>query len=175
MHYDLRTIALHWLTAGLVIALWTIGQTADFIPRGPWRGAYWSLHFVLGFLFVAVLLVRIVWRGSGGRRLPPAESGLLQLIAVATYYLLYALMIAVAGLGVANAFAHGVSIFASCTCRGSPAVSLDTRSAIGMNWPLTVCSLWRPCMPLPGSRIIISGTTACCRECCRTMLCAKSK
>ncbi len=111
MHYDSRTIALHWLTAGLVIALWTIGQTADFIPRGPWRGAYWSLHFVLGFLFVAVLLVRIVWRGSGGRRLPPAESGLLQLIAVATHYLLYALMIAVAGLGVANAFAHGVSIF----------------------------------------------------------------
>ena len=111
MRYDSRTIALHWLTAGLVVALWTIGQTADFIPRGPLRDAYWSLHFVLGFLFAAVLLARIVWRGSGGRHLPPADSGPLQLIATATHYLLYALMIAVAGLGVANAFAHGVSIF----------------------------------------------------------------
>lgn len=111
MRYDLRTIALHWVTAGLVIALWTIGQTADFIPRGPLRGAYWSLHFTLGFLFVAVLLVRIVWRGSGGSHLPPAERGILQIIATSTHYLLYALMIAVAALGLANAFAHGVSLF----------------------------------------------------------------
>ncbi len=111
MRYDSRTIALHWVTAGLVIALWTIGQTADFIPRGPLRGAYWSLHFTLGFLFVAVLLVQIVWRGSGGSHLPPAERGILQIIATSTHYLLYALMIAVAALGLANAFAHGVSIF----------------------------------------------------------------
>ncbi len=111
MRYDSRTIALHWLTAGLVIALWVIGQTADFIPRGPLRGAYWSLHFTLGFLFVAVLLVRIVWRGSGGSHLPPAESGPLQIAATGTHYLLYALFIAVAALGVANAFAHGISIF----------------------------------------------------------------
>jgi cytochrome b561 len=111
MRYDSRTIALHWLTAGLVIVLWVIGQTADFFPRGPARGAYWSVHFVLGFFFVVVLVLRIVWRGSGGRHLPPAESGLLQRVATGTHYLLYALMIAAAALGLANAFARGVAIF----------------------------------------------------------------
>ena len=33
--YDATTIALHWLTAGLVVLLWIIGQTADWAPRGP--------------------------------------------------------------------------------------------------------------------------------------------
>ncbi|QAY96117.1 cytochrome B [Methylovirgula ligni] len=111
MHYDSRTIALHWTTAGLVLILWTIGQTADFIPRGPFRGAYWSAHFLLGFIFVAVLLTRILWRSSGGKRLPPADSGALQVISKTTHYLLYALLVIVAALGLANAFAHGVSIF----------------------------------------------------------------
>ncbi len=28
------TIMLHWTTAVLVVLLWTIGQTIDFVPRG---------------------------------------------------------------------------------------------------------------------------------------------
>jgi cytochrome b561 len=111
MRYDARTIALHWTTAGLVLVLWIIGQTSDLLPRGPLRSAYWSLHFALGFLLVVVLLVRIVWRGSGGKRLPPADSGLLGVVSQATHYLLYALLLTTAGLGVTNAFVRGVSIF----------------------------------------------------------------
>jgi len=111
MRYDLRTIALHWATVALVLILWTIGQTADFVPRGPWRSAYWSLHFLFGFVFVAVLIFRIFWRSGEGRRLPPADKGILQFISAGTHYLLYALLVVVASLGVINAFAHGSSIF----------------------------------------------------------------
>ena len=111
MRYDSKTIALHWATVALVLILWTIGQTADMLPRGPWRGAYWSLHFFLGFVFVAVLLLRIFWRSGRGTRLPPADKGILRTLAISTHYLLYALLVIVALLGIANAFAHGVSIF----------------------------------------------------------------
>jgi cytochrome b561 len=111
MHYDRATIALHWATAGLVLVLWTIGQTADLIPRGTLRHSYWSLHFLFGFFFVVVLLARICWRVGSGKRLPPADRGVLQLAAVGMHYLLYALLVVVASLGLTNAFAHGVSIF----------------------------------------------------------------
>ncbi len=37
--YDQATIRVHWTTAALVVALWMIGQTADWFPRGPLRGA----------------------------------------------------------------------------------------------------------------------------------------
>lgn len=111
MRYDTRTIVLHWATAVLVVVLWVIGQTDDFIPKGAPHRAYWSLHFVLGFILAAVLVARIVWRSTGGTRLPPASGGVLQIIAQATHYLLYALLIVVVTLGIANAFVHGVSIF----------------------------------------------------------------
>jgi cytochrome b561 len=112
MHYDRTTIALHWVTAGLVIVLWTIGQTADLVPHGALRYSYWSLHFLMGFIFAVVLLARIIWRAGSGKRLPPADRGVLWFAGVATHYLLYAMLIVVAGLGIANAFARGISVFA---------------------------------------------------------------
>ena len=36
--YDSATIRFHWTTAFLVVALWLVGQTADWFPRGPARG-----------------------------------------------------------------------------------------------------------------------------------------
>ena len=38
VRYDPTTIWLHWLTLGAIIILWLIGQTADWVPRGPFRG-----------------------------------------------------------------------------------------------------------------------------------------
>ena len=35
--YDSRTITLHWLTAVLVVGLWTLGETIDFFPKGAPR------------------------------------------------------------------------------------------------------------------------------------------
>ena len=48
---DLRPNArfdFHWTSAALIAALWVVGQTADWFPRGPLRGAAWSTHFTLG-------------------------------------------------------------------------------------------------------------------------------
>lgn len=109
--YDRATIALHWATAMLVVALWVIGQTADWLPRGPGRSAYWSTHVVAGFALAAVLLGRLAWRAGAGRVLPLADRGALHVLAKTTHLLLYVLLLAVVGLGVLNAFVRGWSVY----------------------------------------------------------------
>jgi cytochrome b561 len=105
------TITLHWLTAVLVVLLWTIGQTIDFAPKGGVRVDYRSLHMVLGATLGIVLIVRLVWRITRGGMLPALHQGLLLVVARATHWLLYALMLLTVGLGVTNVWARGDSIF----------------------------------------------------------------
>ena len=109
--YDRTTIALHWTTAALVIVLWIIGQTADWFPHGWINRDYWSIHVVLGFALALVIAWRLVWRSTGGRRLPPADAGALNVVAQATHYGLYLLLLAVIVLGVINAFVRGYNLF----------------------------------------------------------------
>ena len=109
--YDATTIALHWCTAALVVALWLIGQTADWTPRGAIRTNYWSIHVLFGFALFIVLGWRMLWRAVRGRRLPPADSGVMHLLAEATHYALYALLVATVALGIVNAFLRGYSLF----------------------------------------------------------------
>ena len=109
--YDRTTISLHWITAGLVIVLWIIGQTADWFPDGPINTDYWSIHVVLGFALAGVIACRIFWRNSRGRRLPPADAGVLHAVAKATHYGLYLLLLVVIVLGITNAFVRGYNLF----------------------------------------------------------------
>ena len=109
--YDPTTIWLHWMTVGLIGALWAIGQTADWIPRGPFRSGVWSIHVVLGFATAFVLLTRIAWRAQFGRVLPPADTGVLHAVAKATHYILYVLLSAVVVLGIVDASYRGFNLF----------------------------------------------------------------
>jgi len=111
MHYDLTTIRLHWITVILVTLLWLIGQTANMIPNGAIQDAYWSMHVLLGFLLVFVLICRFLWRASAGHTLLPADDGVSQTIAKMSHYLLYSLMLLVTALGLLNAFIRGYDIF----------------------------------------------------------------
>ena len=58
--YDRRTIVLHWLTATLVLALWIVGQTIDFFPKGAPGVTVRSLHIMAG----ALLALVVAWRGE---------------------------------------------------------------------------------------------------------------
>jgi cytochrome b561 len=110
-NYDRTTISLHWITAGLVVVLWIIGQTADWFPDGPLNTDYWSIHVVFGFALAIMIAGRIIWRNSGGRRLPAADTGVLHVVAKATHYGLYLLLLAVVALGIINAFVRGYNLF----------------------------------------------------------------
>lgn len=111
MVFDRTTISLHWATAALVPSLWIIGQTADWIPDGPVKTAVWSIHVTMGFAFAGLLAARIAWRALSGRRLPPAGSGAPQVLAKATHYLLYGVLIVVTLSGLINAFVRGYNMF----------------------------------------------------------------
>jgi cytochrome b561 len=109
--YDRATIGLHWLTAALVAALWVLGQTADWFPKGPVRGVVWSTHFTLGFLLAGVWIARLVWRLRGGQRLPGVGPAYAVKLSAAVHGLLYLIIAFVIVVGVGNLYAHGQNIW----------------------------------------------------------------
>lgn len=111
LRHNATIIRLHWLTAALVGLLWLIGQTIDFAPSGPLRVGYRSVHIVLGAALAVVLLVRIGWRLRHDGMLPPLDSGLRLYAAKAIHLVLYALLGLVVGLGLANTWVRGDSLF----------------------------------------------------------------
>lgn len=111
LHYDRLTLALHWLTAFLVAEQWIGAQLLDEFAEGAPRIAARSVHISLGLFLGLVILVRIAWRATRGRKLPPADRGFLQLIANATHRLLYALLIAIVPVGIFLVAVRGDNIF----------------------------------------------------------------
>ena len=111
MTYDRATIGFHWLTAALVAALWVIGQTADWFPKGAARGVVWSTHFTLGFLLALIWIARLVWRLRGGRRLPAVGPAYAVKLSAAVHGLLYLIIAFVIAVGVVNLYAHGQNIW----------------------------------------------------------------
>jgi cytochrome b561 len=109
--YDKASIALHWLTAWLVSTLWVLGQCIDFFPRGTPRIAARSTHITLGVVLLVVLLVRVIWRSTSGRRLPMAVSGWLGVTAKVIHYGLYVLVALAVGVGIFTAWVRGDNIF----------------------------------------------------------------
>ncbi|HEV2441284.1 MAG TPA: cytochrome b/b6 domain-containing protein [Steroidobacteraceae bacterium] len=109
--YDGVSIALHWLTAGLVVVLWTLGQTIDFFPKGAPKIDARSVHITLGATLGIVLIVRMIWRASAGRRLPLANSGWLGVTAKVVHYGLYLLVGVTVALGIFNAWQRGDVLF----------------------------------------------------------------
>lgn len=109
--YDRRTIALHWLTAVLVIGLWLLGQTIDWFPKGVPRAIARSIHIALGVGLAFVLIRRIWWRMAGGVHLPQAGSSAFDTIATLTHKFLYLLLVGTILLGIANAWIRGDTLF----------------------------------------------------------------
>jgi len=110
--YDRVSIALHWITASLVLVLWSIGQTIDLVPKGPQRTDYISLHIVFGVLLGLVVIVRLVRYLTGQvKPPPPVDHGFLLYVAKFTHGLLYVLLIAAIALGVKLTWVRGDLVF----------------------------------------------------------------
>lgn len=109
--YDGVSILLHWLTAALVATLWALGQTIDFFPKGAPKIDARSVHITLGATLAVVLIARILWRASAGRRLPLANRGWLGAAARVVHYGLYLLVGVTVTLGIFNAWQRGDVLF----------------------------------------------------------------
>jgi len=60
--YTRVAILLHWTTALLVAALFTIGWYMVELPKGPARGETFALHKSLGLTVFLLTLWRLSWR-----------------------------------------------------------------------------------------------------------------
>jgi cytochrome b561 len=110
LRYDANTIALHWVTAVLVVLMWVSGQTIDWLGH-DWSQLLRSIHICIGLTLAVVLGVRLVWRVTSGRSLPDADPGLMQTVARMTHYLLYVVACGTVALGVTSAWVRGDTVF----------------------------------------------------------------
>ena len=110
--YDNVAIALHWTTALLVVVLFGLAETWNWLARGT-RDSMQSLHISLGVLLAAVIIARLVWRWLPGHQVSPLQAGWVQTASKSVHYLLYLLLVAQVGLGFAFRWAQGhpVSFF----------------------------------------------------------------
>jgi cytochrome b561 len=108
-NYDNVAIALHWATAVLVLIQFALAVTWDYFSRETRQGLE-GLHVSFGVLLAAVIAVRIIWRLIPAHRRPAIVSGWVKLASQTVYYLLYALLVAQAGLGFAFRWAQGHTV-----------------------------------------------------------------
>lgn len=109
--YDRATMLFHWLTALLVSFQWLGAQTIDWFPRGPLRVDARSVHITVGALLAILLVARLLWRVTNGRQLPAASGALLHIVAKATHWALYGLLLAMVSVGLFLTWARGDSLF----------------------------------------------------------------
>jgi cytochrome b561 len=109
--YDATTIFFHWATAALVAVQWLGAQVIDLFPSRALRVDARSVHIAGGVLLALVLVARLAWRATAGRRLQPADAGLLEVLAKLTHWAMYALLVAMVLVGLFLVWARGDSIF----------------------------------------------------------------
>nr|WP_230975460.1 cytochrome b/b6 domain-containing protein [Acetobacter garciniae] len=113
------TILLHWLTAGLVFALFGLGETWDLVQH-PTHHIMVVAHMTAGLALVAVLAVRIGWRLTKGRKFASSGSAMATRLGHCMDYTLYALLVAEACLGFAWRWGAGRTLSFFTLQLGSP-------------------------------------------------------
>jgi len=123
---------LHWLMAALIVAQFVVAYLMPHIGRDTKPDTIINLHFSLGVVILAVVIVRLIWRWTHGEPapldgIPPWQTR----SARAVHTVLYVLLLVIPILGWMNASWRGfdVNVFGLFTLpRLMPA------RAPGFNW-----------------------------------------
>lgn len=112
LRYNDGAIAIHWVTALLVVAQIYIGFVFAGMERGPERGEWFTWHKTLGAAILALSLIRLGWRLA--HKPPPYPESLPHWERVAATWnhrLFYFLLIALplTGLATISAGESGVT------------------------------------------------------------------
>jgi cytochrome b561 len=115
LHWGLAARWFHWIGAAVVAVLLGHGWWMTHQAVREQRFVNYGLHADLGYIFLALLLVRFIWKLINPTPDLPADSrGWERLLAHVVHWLLYALMgVAVMlGWGLAGTFRRPVGHFA---------------------------------------------------------------
>lgn len=100
--YGAVAVALHWVSAAAIIALFVLGFAANGAADDARETALLRLHVPLGLLVLALTLARLAWAFLDRRPAPPPDLPRWQdRAARSVHVLLYGLVLAIGGSGVA--------------------------------------------------------------------------
>jgi len=108
VRHDPVTIALHWITAFLVLAQFASAHVWDLLEKGtPLRIDLIMMHLAFGILLAVTMVLRIGWRLLKRDRLPSAVHGLQKLASSAVHMVLYALLAGQVAVGLMFSWSTG--------------------------------------------------------------------
>jgi cytochrome b561 len=91
--YTRTAVALHWLIAVLIFAVFPLGVYMHGLPLSPYKLRLFSYHKWIGVTVFMLAVLRVTWRAT---HLPPSMPGTMadweKLAAHATHYALYVLI-----------------------------------------------------------------------------------
>ena len=96
--HDGLSIALHWATAALVFLQFGLAETWGFFPKAD-RDLLIIGHMSFGLVLAAVIVLRIFWRLTFGRKSFETGQDLIGYIARMMHHALYVLIVAEVALG----------------------------------------------------------------------------
>ena len=112
--YDNVAMALHWLMALGIIALWLAGHMVELLPKGPVRTEVIGVHKSVGVIILVLAVGRLAWRFTHIQPpLPASMPPWERLLAHAGHLGLYLLMVAIPldGIVMSQGGGHAVSVF----------------------------------------------------------------
>jgi cytochrome b561 len=104
--YDGVSIALHWVSAALIVALFALALLWEDFPR-PVRQQMIGLHLSLGILLIVTLAWRIIWRLTPGHQVAAAATGWMEKASKAVQGVLYLLLVGQVVLGLVARWTAG--------------------------------------------------------------------
>jgi cytochrome b561 len=106
--FDRTTRLMHWLTAGLMLVVFVLAFSIDIVTSRSSHMAFLQLHRSIGLTIWVLTMARFVWRCFAKYPNWPSDmSRTMQVLAMASEYGLYALLLTQPILGLLQTNAHG--------------------------------------------------------------------
>jgi cytochrome b561 len=87
---------LHWLIVVLIVVMAYLGLTMTDLPNNPYKIRLYALHKSIGLSLLALVILRLLWRGYTGAPRPlPGIPAWQERVASLTHFALYVLLLAI--------------------------------------------------------------------------------
>jgi cytochrome b561 len=108
--YDRAAIALHWITALLIVANLLLGLSMVSLPISPRKLQWYLWHKSIGVTIFALTSLRLAWRALHPHRPPAAMPPWQRRAASVSHAMLYALLLVIPLSGWLYSSATGVQV-----------------------------------------------------------------
>jgi cytochrome b561 len=108
--YDRAAIALHWITALLIVANLLLGLSMVPLPISPRKLQWYLWHKSIGVTIVAVTSLRLAWRALRPHPAPVAMPSWQRRATTVSHAMLYALLLVIPISGWLYSSATGVQV-----------------------------------------------------------------